>query len=61
MTAEEHIETCLRELLEACIKGCSSDLISQDVGDESVNELLFGLLRVLFGELGDMLQGGAEL
>ena len=61
MTAEEHIETCLRGLLEACIKGCSSDLISQDVGDESVDELLFGLLRVLFGELGDVLQGGTEL
>ena len=40
---------------------CFPDLISQDVGDKSVNELLFSLLRVLFGELGDMLQGRAEL
>ena len=37
------------------------DLISQDVGDQFVNELLFSLLCMLFGELGDVLQGRAEL
>ena len=36
------------------------DLSSQDVGDQFVNEFLFSLLRVLFGELGDVLQGRAE-